>query len=914
MPSYSSTTLLITIAVVLLFARPAHAFGAGNIASVAKIEGSNWRHGDIEDTLLTLLMSRGAGGKKFDKISVARVYFGNWLRDYSQAIDVGTVKYVSAEAIRILLWVLGFMTFGFGTKEFEVTTERLGCYRPEDHIDNPKDYADNIDATQYDHRLRGPVDERVELAIDPYTGLKNYIANERAGCMTSALHVRKLFGRCIQLGRSYNRSRNKDELYESLRLLGTALHCLEDYSAHSNYTELALIEMGERDIFPHVGRRTKMRLQGARSEVYPIVTGTFGGVDFLHSVMGEVSDKATQSEIQELEGTIQQQANGDTSLLQDLLDKIPKGIFGDKDEGGKAEELKMNATNAQMNQTRVSPREPEEFTIQMQEIAKEIKPIMAWHDEVMLSITEAIEKIPMLPDLIEQLEGQVNMFVFSLIAPFVLPIISQIKNELNTGSSEIIQSSKDKQLIVFHDDECSDPTHSMLSKDHFSNVLNEPAGKIASQVLKWVVPQIIQCMDDERADVDRTLNRIIAGVFHHPAQRDLGEDGASDGRRGMFQVVEQWWQSQGRNQNTLRDQLSRNGVMNGENHKPGVQDSGHGCCKPLGMAKSSGGASGTAAGGLIGGIQSALSGGNSGGYGGSSGGFGGSGGYGGGQNQVVNQGISNFASEAAGGGPLGGLVGALAGGLGGSLLSGAFGGSEEPETKQYQQQGYNSSGDYQQTTTEYGRSGNQYAQAEYTQTQRYDGGRQTEYQRYEQDDQGGSRFEQRREERPHGGSYEHSERQEYGRGGGGYQEPPRQEYGGRGGYGGGYEEPPRQQYGQPQREEYGGARGYGEQPQYGGGNEAGWGQPERRNSSGSRNSSKERKRGGRRNKSPDSDDERRGGGYRRQESPDSDEEKKQRRRHKSRDRSGSRERRGSNEYGGEYDGGRRGSNEYERRW
>lgn len=40
-PSYSSTTLLITVAVVLLFARPADAFGAGNIASVAKIEGLN---------------------------------------------------------------------------------------------------------------------------------------------------------------------------------------------------------------------------------------------------------------------------------------------------------------------------------------------------------------------------------------------------------------------------------------------------------------------------------------------------------------------------------------------------------------------------------------------------------------------------------------------------------------------------------------------------------------------------------------------------------------------------------------------------------------------------------------------------------------------------------------------------------
>jgi hypothetical protein len=58
--------------------------------------------------------------------------------------------------------------------------------------------------------------------------------------------------------------------------------------------------MGERDVFPHVGRQTKIRLQGAREEVYPVITGTFGGVDFLHSVMGEFGDKASQSEIEEL--------------------------------------------------------------------------------------------------------------------------------------------------------------------------------------------------------------------------------------------------------------------------------------------------------------------------------------------------------------------------------------------------------------------------------------------------------------------------------------------------------------------------------------------------------------------------------------------------------------------------------------
>lgn len=114
--AWSPLTLgLFSLCLIVLFAHPAHAFGAGNIASLSKIEGQNWRHGDIEDVLLTLLMSRAAGGKKFSKLDVLRVYFGNWLRDYSQAVDVGTVKYVSPEAIRILLWVLGFMTFGYGS-------------------------------------------------------------------------------------------------------------------------------------------------------------------------------------------------------------------------------------------------------------------------------------------------------------------------------------------------------------------------------------------------------------------------------------------------------------------------------------------------------------------------------------------------------------------------------------------------------------------------------------------------------------------------------------------------------------------------------------------------------------------------------------------------------------------------------
>ena len=141
MPSSTFPSPLFTFGCILFLvialSSPALAFGAGNIVSVSQVAGKNWRHGDIEDTLLELFMSQ-AGRAKFDRLAVKRVYFGNWLRDYSQAIDVGGLKQLPKETIRVMLWVLSFVTFGFATGEFEVTEERLGCYRPEEHIDNPK--------------------------------------------------------------------------------------------------------------------------------------------------------------------------------------------------------------------------------------------------------------------------------------------------------------------------------------------------------------------------------------------------------------------------------------------------------------------------------------------------------------------------------------------------------------------------------------------------------------------------------------------------------------------------------------------------------------------------------------------------------------------------------------------------------
>lgn len=552
------------------------------------------------------------------------------------------------------------------------------------------------------------------MSIDPQTGLKNYIATEGIGIDTSAGLVRKLFGRSIQLGRQYARGKDKKDLYEALRLLGTASHCLEDYAAHSNYVELALIELGERDVFPHVGRRTQIQLREVRHPVYPIVTGTFGGVDFLHSVCGEFDDKTTQSEIQELEGTMQQfsNSNGNNSILQDLLSKIPSGVLGGGDQAGKANQLQQNSVNHQMQNARISPRQPEEWAHYLDDVQKQIYPIIQWHDEILQSITETIEKIPILPDLIEQIQDAINKFVFSLLAPYVVPIISQVKNELNTGSNQIIKSSLDKQHIVFKDDTATDPTHSMLSKDHFSNVLNEPAGKVARQVIQWVVPQIIACWDDERIDIDRTLNRIIHGVLHHPALHDYGQDGAGDGRRLMFRVVEEWWRGKSEQEkDTLREQLSRRGVESGKNHKPGVQDHGHGSNRPLGMANLNPNrpASSSSIAGLAG--------------------------FGGGQNPrpsntPVDQ-LGQIAGAAVGGGALGSLVSGVASGLGGNLLGGGL--SQNQST--YEHKSYSESGAFTQTITQLGESpsGDRFGQAQFSRTTEPFGGQpHEEYNRFEQ--------------------------------------------------------------------------------------------------------------------------------------------------------------------------------------
>lgn len=581
---------------------------------------------------------------------------------------------MQAETIRVLVWVLSFMSFGYATGEFEVTAERLGVYRPEEHIDNPKDYADNQDARKYDPRLRGPVSE-AELAIDPHTGMKNYIANERGGWATSAGYVKFSFARAIHFGRLYTHGASgqrgrEEDLAEALRCLGQGLHCLEDFGAHTNYTELVLRELGYHDVFPHVGVEAGITLNG--KHVYPLVTGTFGGVDFFHSVLGEANDHITQSEIDEVNTALVDAVSSNTtgkrgpggeapacSGLVDVLSKVPgTGDLIRQAQALQASSDAQAASNARSGgyddySTRAGgqggyqqsgfdappgsvggppgPNIPGTDTDPATIIPK-IYPILVFRDNVVRSISAIVSKIPGLEKLIETITERVTLFVLSLLAPFILPIIKTASSQLKSGSSAVIDSAAKHQYEVWTIPTSSDPTHSMLSKDHFSNVLNQPAGQVAVAILQYVAPRVIYAWDHPDVPVEQVLDDCMR-VFHHPGMRD----DRCEIHRNMFEVVKKWAHNyRGKDLNHV---LSSESVRAGKNHS-GSNDHSHG------------------AGHGAAGIQ---------GFGGSSGGHSGSS-HGGSSHQ-------HSSSSGGGGGLLGSLTSNLPGGLGSAFNSLNLGGS-----------------------------------------------------------------------------------------------------------------------------------------------------------------------------------------------------------------------------------------------
>ena len=231
----------------------------------------HYSHQSIEANLLSLLTAR----------EIRSISFGNWLRDYSQLLDPKLVRathqpinfpaVLSREALTGIVDILAVRKFSDvradNRSAFTVTAQKLGVYRPSQHVDNPRVVNPSPpDPTLIDRDFEPwvlPGDPL--LQVDSASSMKRYIQRS-VDVMQQELEAALHYGRGD----------------EGLRRLGAALHTLEDYFSHSNFVELSLIKAGHEVLPWTAPTNCKWGL--------PVVTGSFGSSDVIASLAGPIAE------------------------------------------------------------------------------------------------------------------------------------------------------------------------------------------------------------------------------------------------------------------------------------------------------------------------------------------------------------------------------------------------------------------------------------------------------------------------------------------------------------------------------------------------------------------------------------------------------------------------------------------------
>jgi hypothetical protein len=411
--------------------------------------GSDDAHGHTHQTIGWALKDFN-----FKRAEIDAVYFGNWLRDYSQVVDPKITRPIDApkefptvlsrQAWTDLVDILAVKKFPDLRMRFpaemKVTTDTLGVYRPHEHIDNPLVVAPSIP----DPRAR---DQDFEpwvlpgdptLDADPATSMKHYISR-------SVEYMQQRLREAMTHGRSLT----------GLRSFGAALHVLEDLFAHSNFVELSLIKAGHVHVLPWTTPvQVKWNL--------PLVTGTFGGSDIIASLSAPLGKILFSTQELEFELTQPGYRSERDKVMLILLSEHP------------------NQTFYGAFQALLSARD--QLAVQAKRFGVDTVRFYRW--------------------LISTPAG-IFINAYNTAAQGVMAWIGN--------------SVADAQLALGSDpnsDSSVEPTHSQLSKDHAEHPLHDLAALLATEAVR----QVTQAMTDHwehKADADPIA--AATAFFCHPA-------------------------------------------------------------------------------------------------------------------------------------------------------------------------------------------------------------------------------------------------------------------------------------------------------------------------------------------------------------------------------------------------------------
>lgn len=150
--------------------------------------------------------------------------------------------------------------------------------------------------------------------------------------------------------------------------------------------------MGYNQVFPHVGSNTQIQVIGSNKLIWPLVTGTFGGTDFIHSLLGEATDHISQTSLTDLNAAI---SDAERQNAQELFDKLKTLVKLVPSASSDLDTIQQNgqALGNQGNVYHLQGTPGDGPAITAQEIAKLIYPFLALRDKIMKSVTTAIEKV-----------------------------------------------------------------------------------------------------------------------------------------------------------------------------------------------------------------------------------------------------------------------------------------------------------------------------------------------------------------------------------------------------------------------------------------------------------------------------------------------------------------------------------------
>jgi hypothetical protein len=338
-------------------------YGAGR--NRKKNKNAAFGHGDIE---FEGLIDKSL----FDEKQVGKIYYGNWLRDFSQiivgisvrstniAIEVQKHKVVeeaspmklSHEGWVSLLEILAIKEFVYDPlkdvghepednfndlkktfdKEFGgLTKDILGIYRPEEHIDNPKGLEDESKITDdkgkvisfnYNGKTKTLYagDNKMSWKIDKTRNMSNFFWIDYPERPASVTFMKEQIVLACQNGQTAS----------GFRHLGAALHVLEDFFSHTNFTEIALRRQGA-DVYPWI--------QGYENKTYdqlPVVSGTFLTDDTFASAGPKIGDLLFDPKIKDYKRRIPKHRSLAEMFILKSLQDFAKGQKSDTAKTNKA--------------------------------------------------------------------------------------------------------------------------------------------------------------------------------------------------------------------------------------------------------------------------------------------------------------------------------------------------------------------------------------------------------------------------------------------------------------------------------------------------------------------------------------------------------------------------------------------------